>query len=289
MRRTFSLAWSFGCRPWRRMASRSLHTGYSSECIASPPTCHDVLRRARDMMRKGGCRLVSYFFKSMEKKKNIWRERHKAFGPASLGAHTPLVSAHTGRVWAADGRRGGGPGTCHPAEAGPRGGDVAHARGAADRRAALGLRAASARAAVPRARDPREPLRTVARPRQCGACFPLTLPSRAVALLPCPAVHPGCPPTQLSPDMINVTVNVGFNTKMAVEEILEYVARAGPGGSDACARSRLRAHAHSRVDAPCAAATSQRELVQAAERKRRPARGEPPTQGALRRYCRKGR
>ena len=39
----------------------------------------------------------------------------------------------------------------------------------------------------------------------------------------------------------NVTVNVGFNTKMAVEEILEYVARAGPGGSDACARSRLRA------------------------------------------------
>ena len=37
----------------------------------------------------------------------------------------------------------------------------------------------------------------------------------------------------------NVTVNVGFNTKMAVEEILEYVARAGPGGSDACARSRL--------------------------------------------------
>ena len=86
--------------------------------------------------------------------------------------------------------------------------------------------------------------------------------------------------------MINVTVNVGFNTKMAVEEILEYVARAGPGGSDACARSRLRAHAHSRVDA---AATSQRELVQAAERKRRPARGEPPTQGALRRYCRKGR
>ena len=39
------------------------------------------------------------FFKSMEKKKNhhIWRERHKAFGPASLGAHTPLVSAHTGR------------------------------------------------------------------------------------------------------------------------------------------------------------------------------------------------
>ena len=87
----------------------------------------------------------------------------------------------------------------------------------------------------------------------------------------------------------NVTVNVGFNTKMAVEEILEYVARAGPGGSDACARSRLRAHAHSRVDAPCAVATSQRELVQAAERKRRPARGEPPTQGALRRYCRKGR
>ena len=50
--------------------------------------------------------------------------------------------------------------------------------------------------------------------------------------------------------MINVTVNVGFNTKMAVEEILEYVARAGPGGSDAFARSRLRAHAHSRVDAP---------------------------------------
>ena len=26
---------------------------------------------------------------------------------------------------------------------------------------------------------------------------------------------------QISPDMVNVTVNVGFNTKMAVEQILE--------------------------------------------------------------------
>ena len=50
MRRTFSLAWSLGFRPWRRMASRSLHTGYSSECMAFPFTCQDVLLRAYAMI-----------------------------------------------------------------------------------------------------------------------------------------------------------------------------------------------------------------------------------------------